>query len=166
MRLSKLVSFFSSPRVALIIFVLFLVGYIAFIDLEGGFSKTFLHFGPSPDANFLGIKVDSWTKVSILYLIGFLSSLITTYYSTVMESRVHFYVTNPEVDNIPLNKTLTYSIVLLEPLFIEILQIIQFFTDLTMQLQFILPQFIGSFIGEIPFVVGKLGSKTFNEMLD
>jgi hypothetical protein len=43
----------------------------------------------------------------------------------------------------------------------QILQITSFFTTLTLQLQFILPQFIGSAIIEIPFTMAMLKEKTF-----
>ena len=43
----------------------------------------------------------------------------------------------------------------------QVLDITQFFTNLTMQLQFIIPQFIGSMIIEIPFTIQRLHEKEF-----
>lgn len=69
-----------SPKIALVIFTLFLVGYITYIVEEGGFAKSFLHFGPGTDkentTTFIGITLDSWTKVGTLYAISFLSALL------------------------------------------------------------------------------------------
>ena len=64
-----------SPKVVLVLFTLFLVGYIVFLDLEGGFTQSFLHFGPGTNADntatFIGVKMDSWSKVGIMYAVGF-----------------------------------------------------------------------------------------------
>lgn len=165
---TKALNFFMAPKVVIILFTLFLVGYLIFIDLEGGFSEQFLHFGPGDsDENttkFLGITLDSWSKVIILYIVGFLASLMTSYYQSVMGNNIHSYIWNRAVKDVPFSKTWTYIIVLLEPFFYQILTIIQFFTNLTLQLQFILPQFLGSFIAEMPFTLKRLGEKNFAEL--
>jgi len=164
----KIVDFFMSPKVVLIIFTVFLVGYIIFIDLEGGFTKQFLHFGPgtTPETTtkFLGVKLDSWTKVIVLYVVGFFSALLTTYYQSVMSNNIHQYIWNRAIKDVPYSKIWTYLIVFLEPFFYQILSIIQFFTNLTLQLQFIIPQFVGSFIAEVPFTLRLLGTKNFAEL--
>jgi hypothetical protein len=157
-----------SPKVALIIFTLFLVAYIVFIDEEGGFSQSFLHFGPGTDAktttNFLGIKLDSWSKVGVLYVVSFLSALLTTYYQTVMSNNIHSYIWNRALKSVPYSRTWTYIVVLMEPFFYQILSVIQFFTNMTMQLQFILPQFLGSLIADVPFTLQRLGEKRFDQL--
>lgn len=163
-----LVGFFMSPKVVLILFTLFLVGYIIFIDLEGGFSQQFLHFGPgtTPETTtkFLGIVLDSWSKVIILYVVGFFASLMTTYYRSIMGNNIHSYIWNRAIKHVPYSKTWTYLTVMMEPFFFQILEIVQFFTNLTMQLQFIIPQFVGSFIADVPFTIRLLGNKTFAEL--
>ena len=40
--------------------------------------------------------------------------------------------------------------------------VIQFFTTLTLQLQFILPEMIGGFIAHVPGVMRRLEGKTFD----
>jgi hypothetical protein len=165
---ARILEFFLSPKVALVIFTLFLVGYITFIAEEGGFTKSFLHFGPGTDKDntttFIGIRLDSWTKVGTLYAISFLSALLTSYYQTVMGDNLHSYIWNKAIDTVPYSKTWTYIVVLIEPFFYQILGIIQFFTNMTMQLQFILPQFVGSLIAETPFVLRRLGEKRFDQL--
>ena len=152
-----------SPKVALIIFTLFLVGYIAFIDEEGGFTQDFLKWGPS-NTRFLGVKLDSWHKVIMMYLVGFTSALMTTYYRTVMSNNIHSYIWNRALESVPYSKTWTYIIVMLEPFFYQVLEIIQFFTTLTMQFQFIVPQFVGGFLADIPFTLQRLGEKRFDQL--
>jgi len=158
-----LVSFFMEPKVVLVLFTLFLVGYIIFIDEEGGFSGNFLKFGPS-DANFLGVKLDSWSKVLPLYAVGFFSSLMTSYYYWIMRNDIHSYVYNRAVKTVPYSRFWIYVINMMEPFFEQILMVIQFFTTLTMQLQFILPQFLGSLIADLPFTLQRLGEKKYAEL--
>jgi hypothetical protein len=168
MNFGSIVEFFMSPKVALIVFTLFLVAYIAFIDEEGGFKGKFLHFGPGTDASnttsFMNIRLDSWKKVGLLYVVSFFASLLTTYYQSVMANNIHSYIWNRALTTMPYSKTWTYAIVLMEPFFYQILSIVQFFTSLTMQLQFILPQFLGSLIADVPFTLKRLGEKRFDQL--
>ena len=135
------VSFFMEPKVVLIMFTLFLVGYMIFLDEEGAFSTGFLHFGPGT-GKFLGINIDSWPKVLALYGVGFFASLFTSYYQWIMANNIHSYVYNQAIKEVPYSRFWIYVITLMEPFFYQILEIIQFFTNLTMQLQFIVPQFV------------------------
>ena len=163
-----ILEFFMSPKVALIVFTLFLVAYIVFIDEEGGFTGKFLHFGPGTDASnttsFMNIKLDSWNKVGLLYAVSFFAALLTTYYQSVMSNNIHSYIWNRALTSIPYSKTWTYAIVMMEPFFYQILSIVQFFTSLTMQFQFILPQFLGSLIADLPFTLKRLGEKRFDQL--
>jgi hypothetical protein len=163
-----MIEFFMSPKVALIIFTLFLVAYIVFIDEEGGFQGKFLHFGPGTNAenttSFMNIKMDTWQKVILLYIVSFFASLLTTYYQSVMSNNIHSYIWNRALKTMPYSKTWTYAIVLMEPFFYQILSVVQFFTSLTLQLQFIIPQFIGSLIADIPFTLHRLGEKRFDQL--
>lgn len=166
--IGALIEFFMSPKVAVIIFTLFLVSYITFIDEEGGFKGNFLHFGPGTDeknmTSFLGVKLDTWTKVILLYVVSFLASLMTSYYQTVMSNNIHSYIWNRALKSVPYSRTWTYAIVMLEPFFYQVLSIIQFFTNMTLQLQFIIPSFIGSLIADVPFTLQRLGEKRFDEL--
>lgn len=151
-----------NPKVAVLIFIVFLIAYITFIDEEGGFSKNFLNFGPS-ETRFLGIKVDSWPKVISVYFLGFLAAVMTTYYETIVENHVHSYIWNKAIKKVPFSRIWTHIIVFLEPFFDEILSVIQFFTTMTMQLQFLIPQFIGHFIADVPFTLQILMTKKFSQ---
>ena len=161
----KLANWMGNPKTIMGVSAVFLTGYITFLYQEGGFSQQFLHFGPgTTDANttqFLGIILDTWPKVILMYFAGFISSIMSTYYTYAMTNNLHSYIWNRAIPVVPFSKRWTYIVVFAEPFFMQILQIISFFTTLTLQIQFILPQFIGSMIIEVPFTIQRLQEKTF-----
>jgi hypothetical protein len=164
-RMDHVADWLNSPKTIMFISTIFLTGYIAFIQVEGGFSSQFLHFGPGTNedntTSFIGIVLNTWSKVILMYFVSFLSSLMNTYYLYAMTNNLHSYIWNRAIPHIPFSKKWTYIVILSEPLLMQILQITSFFTTLTLQLQFILPQFIGSAIIEIPFTMAMLKEKTF-----
>jgi hypothetical protein len=164
-RIDHLADWLNSPKTIIFISTVFLAGYMAFIQVEGGFSSQFLHFGPGTNedntTSFIGIVLDTWSKTILMYFVSFLSSLMNTYYLYAMTNNLHSYIWNRAISHVPFSKKWTYIVILSEPLLIQILQITSFFTTLTLQLQFILPQFIGSAIIEIPFTIAMLRLKTF-----
>ena len=165
--MNRLADFLSNPKTILGISLLFFTVYITFIWEEGGFSQQFLHFGPgTSDENttqFLGIVLDTWPKVGLMYLAGFISSLMSTYYMYAMQNNLHSYIWNRAITDVPFSKRWTYIVIVSEPFFYQILGIISFFTSLTLQVQFIIPQFIGSLIIEIPFSLQRLREKKFTQ---
>lgn len=162
----KIANWMGNPKTIMGVSAVFLTGYITFLYQEGGFSQQFLHFGPgTTDANttqFLGIVLDTWPKVILMYFAGFISSIMSTYYTYAMTNNLHSYIWNRAIPVVPFSKRWTYIVVFAEPFFMQILQIISFFTTLTLQIQFILPQFIGSMIIEVPFTIQRLQEKTFD----
>ena len=158
-----IVAFFMEPKVVLVLFTVFLVGYVIFLDEEGAFTNQFLQFGPGK-GSFLAIKLDSWTKVLALYGIGFFSSMMTSYYQWVMQNNIHSYVYNRAIKEVPYSRFWNYLINIMEPFFYQILSVVQFFTTLTMQIQFILPQFLGSLVADMPFTLARLGEKKYAEL--
>ena len=161
----RLVVCLSNPKTIFAISLVFFTTYIVFIYEAGGFSQQFLHFGPGTNsdntATFLGIVLDTWPKVIMMYVAGFLSSLMSTYYSMAMNNNLHSYIWNRAIKKVPFSRRWTYIIVLAEPFFFQVLNIISFFTSLTLQLQFILPQFIGSFIADTPYSIQRMSEKAF-----
>jgi hypothetical protein len=157
--------YLGNPKMILGISSVFFTGYITFIWIAGGFSQQFLHFGPGTNdqntTQFLGIILDTWPKVGLMYLAGFLSALMSNYYSYAMTNNLHSYIWNRAISKVPFSKRWTYIVIFAEPLFFQILGIISFFTSLTLQLQFIVPQFIGGFIMEVPFALQRLREKEF-----
>ena len=63
--LSKIRDILFEPRIALIIFVFFMIGYLILLDYEGTFQEKFLHFGPSKDTKFLSFIIELILGVSI-----------------------------------------------------------------------------------------------------
>lgn len=164
-RIDKIADILSSPKVILCISTVFLSGYIGFIGSEGGFTSQFLHFGPGTnDTNtttFIGIVLDTWEKVIFMYFVSFLSSVMNTYYLYAMTNNLHSYIWNRAVPKVPFSRKWTYIVILAEPFILQVLTITEFFTNLTMQLQFIIPQFIGSLIIEVPFSIQRLREKEY-----
>jgi hypothetical protein len=164
-RIDHVADWLNSPKTIIFISTVFLAGYMAFIQVEGGFSSQFLHFGPGTNADnttsFIGIVLDTWSKTILMYFVSFLSSLMNTYYLYAMTNNLHSYIWNRAISHVPFSKKWTYVVILSEPLLMQILQITSFFTTLTLQLQFILPQFVGSAIVEIPFTIAMLRLKIF-----
>ena len=154
------------PFVALCVFILFLTGYIIFIGFEGGFSEKFLHFGPGTNAentsNFLSIKLDTWEKVAALYTISFFTAFVTTYYQMAVNNNLHSYIWNRAVKVVPYSKVGTLLVLFTEPILYEILELIGFFTTLTMQLQFLIPGLLGGLLAFIPGALARLEGKKFD----
>lgn len=151
------------PRMAFIIFIIFILIYLVFLDEEGAFKK-FVKFGPDPDTKFLGMKLDSWKKVILVYVVAFFSALLQSYYSTVMFDFIHSKLWNPAYkEKIKITKWWATLIVTIEPLLYWFLGIVQFFITLTMKLQFIIPQFLGQCVTDIPYGLMKINEKKFSD---
>jgi len=163
---SDILDFLFKPLVAFTILVAFLVTYLVFIGLEGGFTEKFLHFGPgtTPEntTTWINIKMDTWPKVITLYIIGFLSALINQYYMYAVSENLHSYVWQRAEKVIPFDKPSTLFVLFSEPIIFQILSVIQFFTTLTLQIQFILPEMVGGFIAHVPGVMRRLEGKKFD----
>jgi len=156
------IDFFFNAKTAFIIFVIFIIIYLIVLDEEGAFQKKFLRFGPSEETEFLSMKLDTWNKVIIVYLIGFFSSLLTTYYNTVSYDFIHSFIWNPAYkEKIKISKWWTMLIVSVEPLLFWILQTLNFFVNLTMELQYILPKFLGNVLIDIPYGIYKVNQKKY-----
>jgi hypothetical protein len=134
--------------------------------LTTGFGNNFLSFGPTNDelgnpTEFMGIKLNSWNLVGIVYVLIFFTSVLSTYYQNVVGLNIHSFVFNPAVTEIPYSKFWTYLILLVDPLINIILYVIKFYATATLQIQYILPQFLASYITDLPFVIKWLKGKTF-----
>ena len=138
MCINKIADILSSPKTILIISGIYLTGYITFIGKEGGFTTQFLHFGPGTDptntTTFIGIVLDTWQKVILMYFVSFLSSVMNTYYLYAMTNNLHSYIWNRAVPKVPFSRRWTYIVILAEPFILQVLTVTQFFTNLTMQL--------------------------------
>jgi hypothetical protein len=156
---------FYNPYILVIFFIIFLIAYFVYLDVEGSFANEFLHFGPGGSvvnsAQFMGITLDSWSKVLTLYVICFTTGLLSTHYDNVVTTTIINRLTDPNVSSIPYSQAGTYAVVLIDPLIMHSLKVIEFFATLTLQFQFILPLVVGSYLGGLPTVLNILSSKTY-----
>jgi len=159
---TKIYTVLINPKTAFIIFTIFIITYLIILDEEGAFKKKFMNFGPSEDTTFLNMKLNTWSKVILVYLIGFFSSLLTTYYQTVSYDFIHSYIWNPAyTKKINISKKWTTAIVAIEPFLYMVLNTLNFFVNLTMELQYIIPKFIGNILVDIPYGLYKVNQKTY-----
>ena len=159
---NNLINYFFNVKTAFYIFIIFIMIYLIILDEEGAFKDKFLRFGPSEDTKFLHMKLNTWNKVILVYLIGFFSTLLTSYYNTVAYDFIHGFIWNPAyTKKINMSKTWTSIIVSLEPLLFWILNILNFFIDFTMELQFIIPKFLGASLIDIPYGLFKVNQKKY-----
>jgi hypothetical protein len=165
-KISKFLNLINNPKFALIIILLFIIIFFLSEGFTGGFDPAFYTFGPTKDVNgnyisFMGIEVKEWKHVIIIYLITFISVLLSIYYNNVLNIKIEAYVFNHAVKHIPFNKIWTYLMLLTDPLIQIILFIIRFYATATLQIQYIIPQIIATYIGEVPFILNWLVGKTF-----
>jgi len=143
----------TSPTIAIGTFTTWVIIFIIILGFMGAFSERFLHFGPSKDpatsTEFLGAPIDSWTKVIILYILGFVSSLIHSYYTTVYDAWMMNSVKDIKIKRILMKESTAHTLVTLDPIVSNINNILELFLTLTLQLQFLIPQILGDIIGSV-----------------
>jgi phage-related protein len=97
-----------------------------------------------------------------VYAVGFISSLLQGYYSTVMYDFIHSKLWNPAYrERIPVSKRWAQIIVTVEPLLDWMLDVVQFFVTMTMRFQFILPQLLGQVLVDLPYGLMKIDENRF-----
>jgi len=159
--------FFNNPKIALLIMLIFLFAFFLAQGLTTGFGNNFLTFGPTKDEQtgestmFMGIQLDTWNNVGLVYVIIFISTVLQSYYGNAVGGNLHAYVFNPAIDTVPYSKFWTYLVFMTDPLISIILYIIQFYATATFQIQYIIPQFIGNYITDLPFTLKWLNGKKF-----
>ena len=132
----------------------------------GGFSKKFMHFGPSDDeelqTTFLGSKIKSWNDVYNVMIIGFFSVLFSAYYNNIVGPWITNVIQDNKTKNINLSKNWAYIITIGDPLLRWINGILGFFITMTLQLQFIIPQVIAEIIVIVFSSYFYIEEKNFN----
>ena len=167
MNFTKMFEFFNNPKIALLIMLIFLFAFFLSQGLTTGFGNNFLTFGPTKDeqtgepTTFMGIQLDTWNNVGLVYVIIFISTVLQSYYGNAVGGNLHAYVLNPAIDTVPYSKFWTYLVFMTDPLISIILYIIQFYATATFQIQYIIPQFIGNYITDLPFTLKWLNGKKF-----
>ena len=69
--ITEIRDFLFEPRVALILFIVFMTGYLVLLDKENTFKGQFLNYGPSKNTKFLNMTIDTWEKIYIVYFLAF-----------------------------------------------------------------------------------------------
>lgn len=149
----KFEKYLIQPETALGTFTGWVFIFVLLLGMMGAFSKKFLHFGPSTDAEtateFLGAHIDTWSKVIQLYILGFISAIMHTYYRTVYDAWMMNQVKDIKTKYISIKKSIVYLMITLDPIISNINSILELFLTLTLQLQFLIPQMLGEFIASI-----------------
>ena len=149
------------PFHALLIFLIGLLVLLVILDLEGAFDD-FMKFGPDDDAHFLKIKLDTWPKVIVVYMISFLCAILQQYYSMVINKGfISSHILNPKFVKMQTNKERAKFIIYLYPICLWALNIVTFFVTLTMKLQFLIPYLLGSMVVNYNFLMYQLSKKIF-----
>lgn len=166
MAIKKLMQVLYDPRTALFVILLYIMSYYIFIVNETSESEnSFFHFGPGTNeentTKFLGVKINTWKQVIILYIVSFLSAFLTTYFGSVTEDNLNMYVYNPAVSDVPFGKVWTYIIMIISPIIWEIIGLLSLLTTFTLQIQYMIPAAIGGYIANLPLLLNRLGSKKY-----
>ena len=166
MILDKIINFFDNPITALISIILFALVFFIYNASTNNIHNNFFSFGPTKDENdksvmFLGAYLDTWGHVIIAYILIFLASVFSNYYTNVMNHNIFNLSRNLAIIDIKTNKLLTYIITMIDPFINTLLYIITFYATASFQIQYIIPQFLGSYIMHLPFALRSLGNKKF-----
>ena len=161
MQLKKI---FTAPKIALGTFVTWVGIFIIILGMMGAFSKKFMHIGPSSDpetsTSFLGTTIDTWPKAILLYLLGFFSAIISSYYHLVFGSWSINNIRDDKNNDIrPISKKTAKIMLILHPIVDNINNVLELFLTLTLQLQFILPQLLGDIVASILVSLSFLSKK-------
>lgn len=149
------------PFHALFIFLFGLMIILVILDTQGAFVD-FTKFGPDENAHFLKIKLDTWPKVIIVYIISFLCAVLQQYYVMIIgKGFISSRILNPEFIKMQTNKKKSEFIIYLYPFCMWSLNIVTFFVTLTMKLQFLLPYLLGSIVVNYSYLINELNKKSF-----
>jgi hypothetical protein len=107
-------------------------------------------------------QLNSWRNVSITYIILLITTIMEIYYD-ISTDKLHKIIDYSTLLNniIPLPKLWTYIYFIFQPLITILIYIIKFYATATLQIQYILPQLIGTYIVNVPFMVHWLRGKKF-----
>jgi hypothetical protein len=144
---------------AMNLFLVAMIIILIFLDEEGAFEK-FTHIGPSNDVKFLNIKVNTWSKTTLVYIISFLSAFLTQFFrANITTGFFYSQLANHAINKLDVTRTEAQYLIWVHPLSWWFLGIVGFMVTLSMQLQFMLFALLGSMCAEIPFYLSFLSDK-------
>lgn len=167
MSLDDIIDFLNNPKVVIISLFIFVLIFFLTDGFIEGFKKDFFTFGPTHDKDgkpvtFMGIELNSWKNVIITYIILFFTTIMSKYYD-ISSNKIKLIIYNSSSlgQLIPLSKKWTHILIATEPLIYYLIYIIRFYATATLQIQYILPQLIGTYFINIPYIVHWLRGKEF-----
>lgn len=147
------------PVIAINIFMVIVIILLFFLDDEGAFNK-FMHFGPEQNTKFLNMKLDTWSKVGLVYIVSFTAAYLGNFFYTNIQSGfLGSKLINPSVKELDMTRNEARYVIYLSSISFWSLQIIQFMVTLTMQLQFMVFGLLGNMASGIPFYLSHLDEK-------
>ena len=158
-------SFLTNPFIATNIILVILVIYVYILTKNKILGEDFFHFGPgtTPEntVKFINRKVDTWNMVWIVWIVGFTTTLLQKYYWTSIRDYIYLKIRNDSVNSVDCDKSQLSYVIFFKVIINAILTVLGFFTYLTVQLQFIIPGVLTSFLIYIPLELGKLKRKKY-----
>lgn len=133
------------PRVAVVIFLAYCIGYLVFLDEENAFYGSFLQFGPSSTTKFMGIPIDTWSKCLTMYGISFASGIMSAYYGTSLSANFDQRLQDPDLE-LPFGRGMTMTIKTMDEVISFFVTIISILMITSQQVQFMLPELLANIL--------------------
>jgi hypothetical protein len=131
------------PRIAVTVFLAFLIGYYVFLDEESQLGENgFFAFGPSNNVVFMGIAVNTWGKCITLYAISFFTALMTGYYEAALGNNFMMKLVDADV-SMPWSQPTVFGLVSIDKVIGMLLEIIEVLIITSQQFQFMIPALVG-----------------------
>ncbi len=164
--LNKFIKIITNPITAIVTVIILCVCFFVYTIIYRKTDNKFLSFGPTKDENnkyvlFLGIELDTWNKLIFTYIFIFVVSIFSDYYKETISNNIYNYLNNYMIKKIKSNELIFYIVLFIDPFINTLLYIINFYTLATFQLQYIIPQFLGTYLVSLPFMYSSIRSKKF-----
>ena len=157
-----LMNLLNNPVFIIYIVILFIIFFMVYLESYNQITSTFWKFGPVLNNagqyyKYMTFTMDNWVKVISVYVIIFLTSLIGGIYDKFYKT--HFIKHLESSDYSIMSRITTYLFLGINPLVDMMYYIINFFAVACFQFQYLLPLFLGAYLGEIPYILNALGNK-------
>ena len=161
--MSNIISFFTRADVAYSIFTLFICSVLYYLYKKNALNK-FLKFGPDEKnpAEFIGMKIDNWEKVIFIISFSFVLALMSSYIGTVMYEKIWRHMSDDvSTESIESSHSTSVFLQVISPILWKLEEILEFYVKSTFQLQFLLPDLIGSMLIDLPYDLYKASKKNY-----
>lgn len=142
----------SSPKFAVVVLLIWL-SFLVFLACRYKLfanEKKFFRFGPAPEGEepikLFGIKIDTMKKVIIIMVYSFFSTIVSDYGKNIINPWITNEIQNNLVTSLSVSKFWVFVISNGYHIFGWMNYIIQLFMIFTMELQFMIPEMIASFL--------------------